>query len=453
VNLAINATGTTVSGGQSIQFGVDISAPTIAQTAGPNANQVFNATNGGQNAVTHAVRGLGRDGLRHQPDRHHGHPYRPTTTGNGGDVASNDPTGTSLRTFCATGIDGRGNLQFATDAAATSGGPVTTCTPFVVAGSVSIPAALNGQYTITAQRVTRPATFSSQISRILVVDTKLPVIGGIGLPQTLSGNVAAQFPTSASDNLELGSVRGEVDYGTALALQYPEASLGIAFDNVFTNTSTGINIVIPSFIRSITLAPNVADVDGPDAGEQLPRRRVRRGEQPRLLEPADPAREPRQPLGDLAVRHRQQPGDEPQRLLDLGHSGRRARGRSQTAQISGGSTAGQPTSATITVVQTGAQNVFISPLQRDRAVRPGAGPHDAPPTFRFVGTVPAGLVTDNANNNGARQITSSFTINAGTSPLITAPSTGTASYTIIAVGVNSNGDAIVSDPITLTIVP
>jgi hypothetical protein len=54
---------------------------------------------------------------------------------------------------------------------------------------------------------------------------------------------------------------------------------------------------------------------------------------------------------------------------------------------------------------------------------------------------------------GARLITSLFTLTPTTSPLIVAPTSGANTYTVIAVGVNVNGDALVSNTVTVNVIP
>ena len=96
----------------------------------------------------------------------------------------------------------------------------------------------------------------------------------------------------------------------------------------------------------------------------------------------------------------------------------------------------------------------ISPFQRIELYgQTGTAPNGGP-VYRFVGTVPAGLVQDNPQGfNGFRVVTSSFTLTSTTSPFITAPAAGQNSYTVIAVAVNANGDALVSQPIQINVQP
>jgi hypothetical protein len=123
--------------------------------------------------------------------------------------------------------------------------------------------------------------------------------------------------------------------------------------------------------------------------------------------------------------------------------------------ISGGGTANTATAATIQVQFSGAQNVFISPFTRlELYVQVSSPDPAAPPTFRFIGTVPAGLVQDNpASAPGARLITSLFTLTPTTTPFITAPANGQNAYSVIVVGVNNNGDALVSNAVTVNVLP
>jgi hypothetical protein len=429
--------GTGVTGGLNLSFGVDISAPTLTQSAGPTTNQVFNQAApvnlqfAGQDDI-----GFGTDPLLVTVTR-----TARAATGNGNDTQSRT---SAPSTFCATSI-ANGILQFATD-------PGGTCTPIATNGGFSLPA-LNGQYAVTVQARDQAGNLSNTITRIEVIDFTAPSVQGVGLPQTLVGNQPATFPTSATDNLELGSIFGQVGYAAVAALRYPTTTIGTAFDNVFTASNTSIAVTIPQFIRSVTatggnglpaggpvlasrFTPVVADLAGNEDNDntvQIPAANI--SGTPANFTTANP-------VTNVAG------------FTLFGITGNNAPANAIT--ISGGQTANTPTSATLRVLISGALNTFINPFQRiELYVAVGTDAQGAP-IYRFVGTVPAGFVQDNpAELPGGRLITGNFTFTATTSPLLPAPAAGQPANTFqgVAVGVTSNGDALISNQVTVTIQP
>ena len=68
---------------------------------------------------------------------------------------------------------------------------------------------------------------------------------------------------------------------------------------------------------------------------------------------------------------------------------------------------------------------------------------------RLVGVLPAATVTDGVSD---RAYTSTLRVGVG-SPYVTAPSSGSRAYDVLAVGVSAAGDAIASGSVTVTVVP
>ena len=439
VPLTINATGTSVSGNNFLSFGVDISAPTIAQTAGFSTNTV--TSNGA--AQTFQFAGSDETGFGLNPILVTVSRTARAANGNAADVASdNSATASAPSTWCATAADAGGNLTFAT----TAGG---TCAPIAVAGGITIPAGLNGQYTINAQARDQAGNISTTLTRIVLIDAKAPVAGGISLPQTLTGGQPSTFTVAASDNLELGSVAASIGYGGAINLRYPESTIGSAFDTNFPANNQALALTVPQFVRSVAFtnvagtpgSPVVADQASAIVSDLANNTAVATVNIPRNNVAGTPQ--------SFAT------GSTITNVITFtaaAFTGNNAPGN--TITISGGATANQPTSATIQTVQTGTAGVFISPFQRiELYVNTGLGPNGAP-TYRFIGTIPAGLVQDNpAAFPGQRVITSSFTLTSSTSPFIVAPQGGQNSYQVIAVGVSANGDALVVGPITVNVIP
>jgi hypothetical protein len=108
-----------------------------------------------------------------------------------------------------------------------------------------------------------------------------------------------------------------------------------------------------------------------------------------------------------------------------------------------------PGTATFSIVQQGTAHAYVSQFTRIELwvfdpVAQG---------FRFLATAPAGVVTDNPGQ--LRQVTSVLSLPANTPPYFLAPAASVApiSYQVVAIGVNGTGDALVSNPVAVTIDP
>ena len=97
------------------------------------------------------------------------------------------------------------------------------------------------------------------MTRKVVVDQTIPVVGGIAVPATVTGGSSASFATSASDNLDLVGSNYTLSYpivpvGSPVAAAFPiratGPALGVAFDATLT-TSSSFSVAVPFFIRNM----------------------------------------------------------------------------------------------------------------------------------------------------------------------------------------------------------
>jgi hypothetical protein len=321
----------------------------------------------------------------------------------------------------------------------------------------------NGQYRVRIFVRDQAGNASDTLSRSAVIDNTNPAVGGVSIPQTINGNQPATFTTSATDNLELARAYGQVAYGVApiagygagtFEFAFPESAtnLGTAFDRVFTASAPAINITIAQFVRSVlftnqgtgivpattgTLASSLVAV-----AEDL----VARQGANRAFIPAANINQ----AGGLTTFNNN--GTTPNSIntfvfdvTDANQGGN----FSTASTITLGNAGNTPTSLTFRIRQSGGLNVFTSPFQRIELFASQLG---GPAVYQRIGTLPNGFVTDDPAAT-ARTITAQlpgFTFPARFTNSVLATGT-TIQYNVIAVGISSSGDAVVSQPVIVTI--
>jgi len=93
-------------------------------------------------------------------------------------------------------------------------------------------------------------------------DTTNPTFaGGISLPALIAGATTNTFSTSVADNLDLRSILGVVDYPVA-DLQYPSQSLG-SFGPPLEQSNTNVSYAVANWIRCLNVAGSFATASGP----------------------------------------------------------------------------------------------------------------------------------------------------------------------------------------------
>jgi len=139
-------------------------------------------------------------------------------------------------------------------------GATTACNQQAAAGTASITGASTGEgyYTLTAQMTDNAANVAptAPFVRTFLVDATAPTFtGNIGLAALYTGNAPAAFTgLSISDNLDLGKLFGVVQYTTAgVNIQYADQALG-SFGTPLEKSFSG-SYTIPSLIRCV-YAPN-----------------------------------------------------------------------------------------------------------------------------------------------------------------------------------------------------
>ena len=116
---------------------------------------------------------------------------------------------------------------------------------------------VDGYYTYTATVMDRARNVGPTVTRQVVVDRAVPVMGGIGIPPTITGGQTASFPASATDNLDLVGTSYLLSYAVTptgaaapLSIRATGNDIGVAFDNTLT-VSASFTLAVPSFVRMI----------------------------------------------------------------------------------------------------------------------------------------------------------------------------------------------------------
>jgi uncharacterized protein YjdB len=452
--ITLTAQGQIAASGTPITFGVDLSAPTLSvPNAGTINGVIVNAANQATAPASISLAysddiGFGATPIDIQGTR------RARGSGNGTPTAA-------VSIYCFNGITA-GAATFSTTAA-------TSC-PFVaVAGTnaIAVSSALTGQYEFTIRTRDQAGNLSSTAVVTRYVDITAPTVQGISLPQTLTGNAAAQFTTGATDNLELGQAYAQVGYGAAPAgfgtgpfqIAYTQSltQLGAPFGDISASVNNSIPLNVPSFIRSVTFTAAGGVPQTPSAANLA--QSIVAVVTDAALAPAAPANQGTAtlaiPAGNIAQ------GGFGATIFDTGNQTSDINGFSLSfsngaaafpAQISLGGTANAPTTGTFSVTTTGQVNAFINPFVRVELYYLQV---NSPAVYQFLGTAPVGIVTDDVTAPAAtgRAITSNFVFTPVGTPLARGvTSTTSVAYNVIAVGITANGDALVSNPFTVTVI-
>lgn len=196
------------------QFGADFTAPTFSSVSGP-ANNSGSATP----TASFTVNGL--------TDNASGFGPTPLLV----KITSVDPTGTTCFTGTGTACD-----------------PIATANP-----TPSFDPLVQGYYTATVQVSDQAGNTVDAVTTVLYLfdNTNPAFAGGISLPSVIAGAATNTFTASVSDNLDLGDIFGAVAYPTA-TIEYPSQALG-AFGVPFETTATA-NYAVADWIRCLNAA-------------------------------------------------------------------------------------------------------------------------------------------------------------------------------------------------------
>ena len=235
---ALNNCSTT---GTLLQFGVDLTAPTLAQSGGVKDGDIYNIATGAPASVSFTTS---------DP------PGAGGVSGSGNPAAGNSVL-VKDQALKPNGIPGSGTLCVI---GSTSGSfPSQTCSGAVAQpNTVTLPgpAANDGEYTLTAQAVDLAGNTSPAVTIKYYVDLNAPTVPaqGAAMPNPITaGTSFSGF--QATDNMDVKAGYGSLVYTGVqnFAETGTAAPAGAVFDNVLTQQST-ISVSLSTFYRSLTTA-------------------------------------------------------------------------------------------------------------------------------------------------------------------------------------------------------
>ncbi len=108
-------------------------------------------------------------------------------------------------------------------------------------------------YVVDAVAQDQAGNQSANNQRIYLLDSSIPVIGGVSIPQTLAGGASVTFLSSVTDNVDLSTSNFSVLYSAAstnASLYYQADFYGPTFDSTRV-TSAPLNANVPFFIKQL----------------------------------------------------------------------------------------------------------------------------------------------------------------------------------------------------------
>ena len=218
-------------------FGVDLTAPSVAETAGPTDHEIFNIDSVAPSTAAFNV---------------------VDTSNTSGITPSGPPSGAELLAS-VQGLVPSGTSSSKTDCfVGTNPLAGKAC-----AGAISEPQAGftiptgAGEYTMTVVGIDQAGNQSAPITVKWYVDQVFPTVNpGTTIPNPIRKDTAFKF--SASDNMDLAAGAGSLQYpGYAFFEPGTSTANGVAFDNVLTRTGT-ISVSLSTFFNSISTAPGAS---------------------------------------------------------------------------------------------------------------------------------------------------------------------------------------------------
>jgi len=329
-----------------------------------------------------------------------------------------------------------------------SGTTLGFCTPVVYnlgAGTLAATLGTDGYWYTTVVATDVAGNQGTPVSRVVLEDATAPTVANIDLPPTAVGNSTVSFPATVNDNAA-ASV-GDI-IGSWIVQTFPGASLrwptttgpGVAFDNVLTNSTT-VTPAIPNFIKNLQVSAASAV---PVAGGNVTSVTVT-------------ALGAAQNTGTLTATFApglpQLVGGSTSTFTATSVPNWAIQAPANTnvtncvSDNCAPATATQPTSITLTVTATGPTATYTNPFATGTVefwYRPTGNP-----VWYLIGNSGAGSSRDNSVN---RFWDFSITFNPPNfTPDQVALTTAAMTIEVVAIGVNANGDAIMSAPVTLTI--
>jgi hypothetical protein len=361
----------------------------------------------------------------------------------------------------ATGVASTVNTAFGCPIGFANGACGTASTAGTIAADAGGPngltSGIDGYYTFTGQIVDLARNAGTTLTRQVVVDRAVPLMGGIAVPATIVGGTTASFATSATDNLDLVGTDYTLTYpitptGAAVALNIRATgnAIGVAFDNVLT-TAASFSLAVPSFMRTVasTAAGGLPQANGVLPSQIAVRVYDAAGNASlpgvAVINPANVATTT-PPITNYAAA---QPNGAT--FTNTGFQVANGVTSITNCPATGTCTPVNPTTVTLVATAQGTEGAafqFLNPFSSINFYYLDTGYAGATGQWLLIGTAIAPTVTDNST-----QTIRTFTWTL-TAPFDPPAALGAAALNVIAVGVNTLGDGLVSGQnanITMTI--
>jgi hypothetical protein len=307
-------------------------------------------------------------------------------------------------------------------------GPLTQ-TFAAIAGVTAPNNNLEAYYMVTSSVDDQAGNTSASTSSLFLYDFTAPVIGGIGFPGFVTGGATTQFTAPVQDNLDLANGTYTLTYpvgsitGPAVtAFQFPSITLGSFGSDVFTQSAT--LILSTPFIRDLQQGPAIPGAGA--IGSVIVSATATDVAGNVAAAPSTATVQATQVVATPAPVSWAGTGMTAWSVTNAAASVSRA-----TTNV----TPANATSITLSAAAVGPTATFNNPFNSrvDFWVQSGAG------TWRFIGSALSPSVTDNGTNR-TWTFSATYTPDAYNSPFATNPSTTTPN--IIAIGINTAGDAL-----------
>lgn len=421
-------------------FGVDVTAPRLSAYSGPKNLTAYGigvaVTNGGNVTVTLTdSSGTGSSVV--------GSGFGPTPLLVTETVLQ--PSGSSSSTTkCAIGTPNSTN---------------TACTaPILEPNGFNAANSGDGVYTLTVQAIDQAGNVSAATTVTYVIDTQAPVVSSsnIAIPGTITTGTA--FSSTATDNLDVAGASGFLTYaggtnGTAFHFFEPGTAnpVGLPFDNVLTRSAT-VSTTLQDFYRTL------AQVNGTNTGTTA----------------ASPAAENPASAGIRAL----DGANNLSNAVTVALPATNIASSSNTPYVFGaaatggwngftvassngtvsnnGKTASTPTSTTLTATVTAVNATQAPPFTSVCFYFQVAnGAENALGSTEVTGAEAGDLVRIGCTSTPPADVTSGAGTRTFTYQMPWTPSASltAVAHNVFAVGTNANTDGIITQPVTVTIVP
>lgn len=237
---ALNNCATATNGGLFWQFGVDKTPPSLAQAGGVKDGDVYNIANPTLPQMVFATSdtsntaGVSGSGTAANAVLVSDQGLKPDSSNASGS-----------RTVCALGT------------ASSASGASRTCTaPVASPGTFTLPAAAttDGQYLMTVTAVDQAGNQSAPIAIKYYVDRDVPTVSGtVAIPATITTNTAFSG-LAAQDSMDIAAGNGALTFGGVRIFEAGTATpTGALFDNALTRQAT-VGVTLATFYRSLNVA-------------------------------------------------------------------------------------------------------------------------------------------------------------------------------------------------------